>query len=68
MENVTKFLVYCLEIYKSAYKLSGRQVIELFDQFGVFDYITGCYGALHTTGPQYILEDISELIEEKRNK
>jgi hypothetical protein len=68
VENVTKFLVYCLEIYKSAYKLSGRQVVALFDQFGVFDYITNYYGALHTTGPQYIIEDISELIEEKRHR
>jgi hypothetical protein len=67
MENVTKFIVYCIEIYKSAYKLSGKQVTELFDKFGIFDYITNCYGALHTTGPNYIIEDISGLIDERRH-
>jgi hypothetical protein len=67
MSNVTKFLVYCIEIYKTAHKLSGRQVIQLFSQYMVFDYIVNCYGALHTTGPEYIIEDITGLIEERKS-
>ena len=65
MESVTKFLVYCIEIYKAAYKLNGRQVIQLFNQCGIQEYIVECYGALHTTGPEYIIEDIAGLIEER---
>jgi len=68
MENVTKFLVYCIEIYKTAKKLNGKQVIQLFNQFGILDFIVRCYGALHTTGPEYIIEDISGYIEEQRQK
>jgi len=68
MENTTKFLVYCVEIYKTAYKLSGRQVMQLFNQYGISDYIVNCYGALHTTGPQYIIEDIAGLIKEQQKK
>jgi len=68
MENTTKFLVYCIEIYKTAYKLNGKQVIQLFSKYGILDYITKCYGALHTTGPEYIIEDIAGLIEEQRSK
>jgi len=45
MDNVTKFLVYCIEIYK---------------------YLTDCYDALHTTGPEYIIEDIAGLIKERQ--
>jgi len=67
MENTTKFLVYCIEIYKTAYKLNGKQVIQLFSKYGILDYITKCYGALHTTGPEYIIEDIAGLIEEQRS-
>ena len=68
MENVTKFLVYCIEIYKTAYKLSGKQVMLLFCEYNILDYIIKCYGALHTTGPEYIIEDIAGLIEEQRQK
>ena len=67
MENATKFLMYCIEIYKNAYKLSGKQVIQLFSEYKILDYIVNCYGALHTTGPEYIIEDITGLIEEQRS-
>ena len=66
MDKITKFLVYCIEIYKTAYKLNGRQVMQLFNQYGILDYIVDCYGALHTTGPEYIIEDIAGLIDERR--
>ena len=68
MDNETKFLVYCIEIYKTAYKLNGKQVTELFSQYGIYEYIINCYGALHTTGPEYIIEDIAGLIEERKRK
>jgi len=65
MDKTTKFLVYCVEIYKTAYKLNGRQVMQLFNQYEILEYIVGCYGALHTTGPEYIIEDIAGLIKER---
>lgn len=65
MDNVTNFLIYCIEIYKTAYKLNGKQVTRLFNQYGIHEYIVKCYGALHTTGPEYIIEDIAGLIEEQ---
>jgi len=67
-DNITKFLVYCIEIYKSAYKLSGKEAVQIFSQYGILDYIVKCYGALHTTGPDYIIEDITGLIEENKDK
>ena len=66
MDNATKFLVYCVEIYKTANKLSGRQVIDIFNRYGILEYIVSCFAALHTTGPEYIVEDIATLIEERR--
>ena len=68
IDNETKFLVYCIEIYKTAHKLSGKQVMQLFVQYGISEYIVSCYGALHTTGLDYIIEDISGLIEERRRQ
>ncbi|MDR2572011.1 MAG: DUF3791 domain-containing protein [Oscillospiraceae bacterium] len=58
-----KFLVYCIEIYKAAKQITGRQTIETFIHYGVTDYISSCYEALHTTGANYIIEDIDLFLE-----
>jgi len=61
-----KFLVYCIEMYKAAKHLTGKQVIELFKKYGVTDYIMSCYDALHTTGLQYTIDDIDLFIEARK--
>jgi hypothetical protein len=40
--------------------------MRLFDQCGILEYIVQCYGALHTAGPEYIIEDIAALIAERQ--
>ncbi|GHV15709.1 hypothetical protein AGMMS49938_14710 [Fibrobacterales bacterium] len=62
MYNTTKYLAFCLEAYKKSKKLSGKGVIALFNQYGVIDYIINNYGALHTTGEQYLVQDIDGYI------
>jgi hypothetical protein len=66
MSKEGKFLVYCLEMYKFAKNMTGRQVIELFQRYGITDYVLSCYEALHTTGTNYIVEDIDLFIEARR--
>ncbi len=61
-----KFLVYCLEMYRAAKSMTGKQTIELFKQYGVSDYVISCYEALHTTGTDYIVEDIDLFIEARQ--
>jgi len=61
-----KFLVYCLETYKAAKNMTGKQVIDLFTHYGVTDYIMSCYEALHTTGLEYIIEDIDLFVEARQ--
>jgi len=62
MSSEGKFLIYCLEMYRAAKKMTGKQVIELFKRYGVTDYVLSCYEALHTTGTNYIVEDIDLFI------
>lgn len=52
------FTVFCLESYKNHRKLTGKQVVSLFERYGVFDYIREFYDVLHTTGHNYINNDI----------
>ena len=60
------FMIYCVEQYKSAKRLTGRQVSELFSRYYVWDYIYSCFEALHTTGVNYIVQDIDLYIEAHR--
>jgi len=61
-----KFLVFCIEIYKAAKNLTGKETISLFKRYGVFDYVLSCYEALHTTGTNYIVEDIDLYLEARQ--
>jgi len=66
MDKITKFLVFCIEEYKKSEKLSGKQVISIFNKYRVLDYITAYYEALHTTGTKYIVDDINLYIEARQ--
>ena len=60
------FLIYCAEIYKNARHLTGQEVSRLFTRYDVWDYIYSCFEALHTTGENYIIEDIDLYISERK--
>lgn len=66
MNNQLDFMVYCIESYKNAYNLKGAEAVKLFNQYRVFDYIKVCYEALHPTGRQYIIDDITFYIDTQR--
>lgn len=58
MSAETRFTIFCMESYKIHKALTGRQVFQLFEKYDVFDYILEFYDVLHTTGYQYINNDI----------
>ena len=62
MSRQGDFMVYCTELYKSAKNMTGKQVSNLCTSYQVWDYIYSCFEALHTTGANYIVNDIDEYI------
>ena len=66
MSEEGNFLIYCIEIYRSAKNLKGKEVIQLFQKYNVCEYIMECYSALHTTGTNYIINDIDLYIEARQ--
>lgn len=66
MSKEGNFLIFCIEQYKNAKNLTGKQVIALFRQYRISEYIVSCFEALHTTGTNYIIEDIDLYIEARR--
>ena len=47
------------------YKLSAVRGNHLFNVYRVWNYIETCYDILHTSGDEYILEDISNMLKVK---
>jgi hypothetical protein len=53
-------------MYKAAKNMTGKEVIELFRKYGVTDYVLSCSEALHSTGTNYIVEDIDLFVEARQ--
>ena len=66
MSKEGNFLIFCIEQYRTAKNLTGKEVIKLFKQYKISEYIVSCFEALHTTGTNYIIEDIDLYIEARQ--
>lgn len=62
-----EFKAFCFEAYRADKRITGRETIELFKKYGVFDYLDVCFDVLHTTGRSYIVEDIDIFINARKN-
>ncbi len=58
MSKEMEFTIFCVENYKVHRSMTGKQTVELFNRYGVFDYLFEFYDVLHTTGHNYINNDI----------
>jgi len=56
------FLASCVEVYKDAKGLTGREAYNYLRETGAVGFIVGCWEGLHTTSPQYIVDSIDEYI------
>jgi hypothetical protein len=56
------FLASCVELYKGAKGMSGREAYNYLRRTGAVDFIVRCWDGLHMTGPLYIIDSIDEYI------
>ena len=66
MSKELPFLIYCIEEYKHQKALDGKAVMDLFNKYCVCEYIVSVFDALHTTGANYIVDDIDKYIESRK--
>lgn len=67
MSKELPFIILCIEQYKNQKGMTGRDVLDLFNQYEVCEYIRSFYEALHTTGTKYIINDIDLYIKSRQN-
>lgn len=63
MSKELPFIILCIEEYKNSKHLTGKEVVDLFNKYLVFDYIRSFYEVLHTTGSKYIVNDLDVYIK-----
>lgn len=64
--DIAYFLSFCIEQYGKKYRLSGDEVVSLFDLYEVLPYLKENFEVLHTQGYQWLMEEIDELIKNRR--
>ena len=58
----TWFLASCVELYKDAKGITGREAFNHLHQTGAVKFIMDCWEGLHATSQLYILDSIDEFI------
>ena len=64
--DIAYFLSFCIEQYKEANHLNGAEVVQIFSQYGVLEYLENNYEPLHSQGRQWLMEEIEEFIKNKK--
>ena len=63
-----EFVIYCIEEYRWAHKLTGRQTISIFKKYNIYDFIEQSYDALHTYGSDDILWNLQDYIAHRHHR
>lgn len=66
MNKTLDFTVFCLESYKQVHNINGKSALEIFNDNMVFEYIDSFYDVLHSTGQEYIVNDIDMYIDSRQ--
>lgn len=67
MSKTLEFKAFCFEAYRADKNLTGREAMRIFKKYGVLDYLGACFDVLHSTGRDYIVEDIDLFINARKN-
>ena len=61
--DIAYFLSFCIEQYKKEKGISGAEAAQLLQGYGVLEYLKEHFEVLHTQSKQWLLADIDEFIE-----
>ena len=61
-----KFSVYIINQIAQVFHEPTAVIFNLLSESGVLDdYIIGCYDSLHTLGREYLIDDVTGLLNER---
>lgn len=62
MSQESRFLIFVVEYYRNKKKLSGKEVIALFDRFNIWDLAKKSYFLWHIESPDHFVEEIDDCV------
>lgn len=63
-DAIPLFLSFCIEQYKHAHALTGREAMERLALTGALEYMERNYEAFHTQAPAWILAEVEEYVRQ----
>lgn len=66
--DIAYFLSFCIEQYRKKHQLSGEETFSLFYKYDVLPYLEENFEILHTQGHHWLMEEIDELINNKKKE
>lgn len=67
-QDIAMFISFCIEQYKTAKGMNGEAAMLTLSRYGVLEYLQECYEVLHTQGRQWLLADIDEFINNRKQQ
>ena len=66
VEERAMFVSFCIEQYAKAKNMSTEDVVNLFEQYGITEHFCEFYDVLHTQGHNWLIEEIDEMINNRK--
>ena len=66
MDKEGKFLIYCIERYRQIKGLTGVEVVALFNQYGIMEFVRQFFELLHLNSDEFIVKEIDDYIAEQK--
>lgn len=66
--DIVYFISFCIEQYKVRIFASGAEVMDLFDKYGVTEYLAENFVVLHTESHKWLMEEIDEFINQRKKE
>ena len=62
MSKENRFLIFVVEYYRNRKKLSGKDVINLFDKYNIWDLAKKSYFLWHIESPENFVQEIDSCV------
>lgn len=67
-KDIALFVAFCIEEYGADKGMTGEQVLDLFSQYGVTNYLCECFEPLHTQGRKWLIAEIDDFISVRKRE
>lgn len=60
------FVSFCIEQYAKAKNMATDEVVDLLEKYGITAHFCEFYDVLHTQGRNWLVEEIDEMINDRK--